>query len=382
MDPIDYRQIAGKYTFEEHAERADRYYSSIDINSPIARKPYAEPLEAVELSAGVAAILSGLDLFRGARVLDFGAGTCWLGRILASLGCDVTSCDVSEGALAMGRRIAEQQGVAMNFATITGDRLPFEDGSFDRVVVFDAFHHCKDQLATIREFARVLGENGIAAFHEPGPNHSQTAQSQFEMRSFDVIEGDIDVESLFAEGQRAGFVDASLVLFVARPVWLDIAGFNRFMAGGATGLDEEARYESQNRRVFFLFKGSRTAQDSRAAGGLQAELSLQAERFSDGVRIRGTVKNTGPAKWLASGGGVGAVNIGVHLFGADGALINNDHARLQLSAVPVRSGDSVRIDGIIPAPDLAHFSMAVDLVAEGVSWFEIRGTEPARFDFG
>lgn len=382
MDLIDYRHIAGKYTFEEQAERADRYYSSVDMSASLVRKPYAEPLEATELSAGVAAILSGLDLFHGARVLDFGAGTCWLGRILASLGCEVTSCDVSERALDIGRRIAEQRGVAMKFATLTGDRLPFGDGALDRVVVFDAFHHCKDQLAMIREFARVLDENGIAAFHEPGPHHSRTAQSQFEMRSFDVIEGDIDVVVLFAEAQKAGFVDASLVLFVARPVWIDLAGFDNFMAGAAAGLDDSARHESDNRRVFFLFKGSRTALDSRAAGGLRAELSLQAERVGDGIRIHGLVKNTGPAKWLASAGGVvGAVYAGVHLYGPDGTLVNNDHARIPLSSKPVLPRESIAVDAVISAPANGRFRLAVDLVAEGVSWFEIRGTEPVQFDF-
>jgi SAM-dependent methyltransferase len=382
MDLIDYRQIAEKFTFQEHAERADRYYACVGMNSPQMRKPFADPLESVEISAGIAAILSGLNLFHGARVLDFGAGTCWLGRILAALGCEVTSCDVSEKALELGRRIAYEQGIAMKFARLSGaDRLPFEDGAFDRVVVFDAFHHCSDQLAMIREFARILGEDGIAAFHEPGPHHSRTAQSQFEMRTHDVIEGDIEVGDLIAEGEKVGFVDAMLGLFIARPVWCDLSGFNRFLAGDHAGLDAAARQESDNRRVFFMFKGCRTALDSRASTGLQAELSLRGEGVPGGVRIRGTVKNTGPAKWLASGGGVGAVNIGVHLFAAGGTLINNDYARLQLSAVPVRSGDSVRIDGIIPAPEMDHYTMIVDLVAEGVSWFEVRGSEPARFEF-
>ena len=382
MDLIDFRRIAERYTFEEHAERADRYYASVGMTSSLVRKPFAEPLEAAELSAGVAALLFGLNLFHRARVLGFGSGTCWLSRILASLGGEVTARDVPANALDIRRRIAEQGGLKMNFATLSGPRLPFEDGAFDRIVVFDAFHHCPDQLGTIREFARVLGEDGIAAFHEPGPHHSRTAQSQFEMRSFDVIEGDINVEELFDEGMKAGFVDASLVLFMARPVWMDVKGFNAFMAGGPAGLDDAARRESDNRRVFCLFKGSRTAQDSRAAGGLRAELSLQAERVADGVRIHGLVKNTGSATWLPSAGGVvGAVNLGVHLYGPDGGLIDNDHARIPLASTPVRPRESVAVDQVIPAPAGERFALAADLVAEGVSWFEIRGTEAVRFEF-
>lgn len=376
---IDFRKIAAKYTPEEHARRADRYYANLAPDSPPIRKPFAEPLEAVELSAGIGAILSGLNLFHGAKVLDFGAGTCWLGRILASLGCEVTSCDVSPRALEIGRRLADRP---MHFATLDGGRLPFEDGAFDRVVVFDALHHCPDQPGMIREFERVLGEDGIAAFHEPGPNHSRLPQSQYEMRSFDVIEGDIDVEALFAEALAAGFVDASLVLFVARPVWADLEGFNDFIAGGSAGLDDAARRESKNRRVFFLFKGGRTAQDSRGSGGLQATMSLQAERTDRDIRIHGTVTNTGPARWLPSGSGkVGAVNLGVHLYGPDGALVDNDYARVEFIREPLGTGVTVAVDAVIPAPGMERFTMALDLVSEGVSWFEVRGSRPISIGF-
>lgn len=41
-------------------------------------------------------------LFPGVRILDFGAGTCWMSRLLAMLGCNVTAVDVSRKALEVG----------------------------------------------------------------------------------------------------------------------------------------------------------------------------------------------------------------------------------------------------------------------------------------
>ena len=102
MQSIDFRAIVEKYSFEEHARRADKYFATLDLASPVARKPFASPHEAAELCAGIAAILPDLMLFPGVRILDFGAGTCWMSRLLAMLGCNVTAVDVSRKALEVG----------------------------------------------------------------------------------------------------------------------------------------------------------------------------------------------------------------------------------------------------------------------------------------
>lgn len=388
MDRIDYKDIADKYTFEEHAQRADRYFATIGMDSVVARKPFASAGEAVELCSGVSALLANLNLFPGARVLDFGSGACWLSRIFAMLGCEVTATDVSANALALGAQLLEADPLAkhlqVDFAVSREPRLPFADGTFDRVVVFDAFHHCQDQLAMIGEFHRVLKADGMVAFHEPGPEHSSLAQSQYEMRAFDVIEGDIVIEDLFAEARRVGFDKMALALYLARPHVVDPVGFDQFLAApdtlGAT-LAGLVKQESFNRRVFFLHKGNPLALDSRSAAGLKAELTLSAAREGDGIAISGQVRNTGVATWLPSGGSLGSVNVGVHLVDADGRMLNNDYARLSVSETPVAPDGTCMIVGRIPAPDQPGFSLVFDLVAEGVAWFEIAGSEPVRVAF-
>jgi 2-polyprenyl-3-methyl-5-hydroxy-6-metoxy-1,4-benzoquinol methylase len=386
---VDFREVANKYTFQQHAERADAYFSGLDLDSPVARKPFATPFEAVELSAGVAAILSKLFLFRGAQVLDFGAGGCWLSRILALLGCQVTATDISANALQFGRGLMDKdplsQQLQIAYVPLRENRLPFDDASFDRIVCFDALHHCSDQKNVIREFYRVLRGGGVAAFHEPGPRHSTQAQSQQEMRNFDVVEGDIVIEDLAQEAHLAGFSKLELAVFVANPAMVSLDDFNHFMdapeeSESGRELLTAARRENENRRVFFLHKGDVLASiDSRSPVGLLARFEVEAAYSASGVSIQGTVTNIGAARWLPSDQGPGSVNIGVHLYDDSGKLVNHEFARRTLSREPVGHGQPVAIEFSLPFPDaLDRYCLIVDLVAEGITWFETGCSVPVK----
>lgn len=384
---IDPRDIARRYSFSEHAEKANRYFATLTLDAGVARKPFASPLEVPDVVSGISAIVSGLKLFHGAKVLDFGAGTCWFSRLLAMMGCEVTAADVSANALRIGKQLIDGDPLAkhlnVSYATLDGPKLPFPDASFDRIVVFDAFHHCPDQVPMIGEFHRVLRDGGIAAFHEAGPNHSRTPQSQFEMRQFDVIEGDIVVEDLFAEAQRVGFSKAQLALYAAYPAMVDLDQHNAFLADegvGAQLLVQQARLECDNRRVFFLHKGDTSVTDSRTALGLLAGLDLSAKIVDGEIAISGRIVNVGPGTWLPSNGGVGSVNIGVHLKDLSGATLDNDYARLTLASTPSPHATEIAVAGTIPLPMQDRVRIVIDLVAEGVTWFEIGGTRPAVFE--
>ena len=386
---IDFNEIARRYSFSEHAERANDYFSKLDMTSPIVRKPYNSPMEGAELSSGVSALLSNLFLFPGAKVLDFGAGTCWLSRILALLGCEVTAVDVSENALRVGKELMDRDSLSdrlnVSFSTLTGMSLPFADATFDRVVCFDALHHCLDQRSVIREFYRVLKDGGIAAFHEPGPKHSSSGQSQYEMRNYQVIEADIVVEDLFSEAASVGFSKAELAVYVTRPVMLDLASFNNFMthpvkSAGASALLRGAKAENENRRVFFLHKGNVLDHvDSRSAFGLLAGLDMFFSWSPEGILAIGSVENEGIASWLPANHGVGSVNIGVHLHDEFGAMIDNDFMRHRFLTSTCSRGERRDVEFTIPFPaNVSKFIIVVDLVAEGVTWFEIGGSRVVR----
>lgn len=92
----------------------------------------------------------------GGRVLDVGGGTGALARRLAeALDCRVDVLDPTPemvAQMAPHPRLTAHIGVA--------EAMPFEDASFDAVVVSDAFHHFRDQPGAAREFARVVRPGG------------------------------------------------------------------------------------------------------------------------------------------------------------------------------------------------------------------------------
>ena len=51
------------------------------------------------------------------------------------------------------------------------EQLPFAEGSFERVIVVDAYHHLADQVASMEEFWRVLGLDGLLVIEEPDIDH-------------------------------------------------------------------------------------------------------------------------------------------------------------------------------------------------------------------
>ena len=100
------------------------------------------------------------------RALDFGCGHGMASVVLARRGARVTAFDLSPGYLHEARRRTEANGVAVSFVQADGERLPFADGSFDRVWGNAILHHL-DLPTAARELHRVLAPGGVAVFCEP-----------------------------------------------------------------------------------------------------------------------------------------------------------------------------------------------------------------------
>jgi SAM-dependent methyltransferase len=117
-----------------------------------------------------------LDLLRlrdGDLVLDMGSGT---GRhVLAAClrSCRVVGLDSDLESLALAGRyvnLIDSWGVVKASATLMlgwGDRLPFADCSFDRILCTEVLEHIPDDRATIREIVRVLRPGGTVAVSVP-----------------------------------------------------------------------------------------------------------------------------------------------------------------------------------------------------------------------
>jgi SAM-dependent methyltransferase len=326
-------------------------------------------------------------------IMDFGAGSCWTSRFLSQLGLSVIAVDVSATALKIGEELYRRHPIIGNqpdarFVHFDGHSLALADESVDRISCWDAFHHVPNPDQVLKEMARVLKTGGIAGFSEPGPDHSKTPQSQYEMRTNRLIENDVNLDEIWMAAQAAGFTDIKVALFNPKPFLRPLSEFDEYVTGidSHEGFTEDTRNEMRHRRVFFLFKGEPSLpRDSRQREGLLAELEVEVGPGSiaagESVELHVKAKNVGTATWLPSKARIGAVRFGVHLFDAAGTLIDLDYYRKDLRETEGQSiapGESVEFVAEVPLPAAGNYTFQCDLVSEGVCWFEHNGSPSVR----
>jgi ubiquinone/menaquinone biosynthesis C-methylase UbiE len=386
---IDVRDLIASAPIEEHNARAERYFSSLNDYTDHLAKPFAHIQDAPQLLIHTGVLLQGLALAPGMTVLEYGAGTGWLSHALTQLGCRSILLDVSATALEIARRLFEDHqpfGTTPEpaFLVFDGHRIDLPDASVDRVICFDAFHHAPNPDEVLREFARVLKPGGLAGFAEPGPQHSLTAQSQHEMRTYGVIESDIHLEEIEREARQAGFEHLRVAGVNVPPFRISLVEYEDLLAGGATLAKwaEVTKSHMRNVRIFYLKKEGTEAIDSRRIEGLHATMTAEltaAPHAGVPIRIRARVKNSGTASWLASGIRPGGVSIGTHLFSGSGALINPDHAWLAIPRT-LAPDDEVTFEGDLPPLEAGRYILELDCVSDGVAWFGQLGSPTVRLD--
>jgi ubiquinone/menaquinone biosynthesis C-methylase UbiE len=98
------------------------------------------------------------------RILDLGCGTGTLAIQVKRREPDaeVVGLDADPAMLSQAREKAERAGVELTLTEGFSNELPFEDGSFDRVLSTLFFHHLdpEPKRQTAREIARVLRKGG------------------------------------------------------------------------------------------------------------------------------------------------------------------------------------------------------------------------------
>jgi SAM-dependent methyltransferase len=110
-----------------------------------------------------------LEVYPGCSVLDVGSG---VGRFLIELlssvgGVHGVGIDVSQRMVTTSVLRAKAAGVAVEFMLGDAQRLPFSDGSFDRVNCSLVLVHVEDPKSVVTEIARVLAPGGRVVFFEP-----------------------------------------------------------------------------------------------------------------------------------------------------------------------------------------------------------------------
>lgn len=388
QDMIDVKRLIEQLSDAELLASADAYFAGLDVTSEQCHKPFSNVADAIHITRNVSLLLQAADVFRGADVLDFGCATGWLSLALANLGCNVVGVDIAPAAIRLAQTWCMQRGVraggAVRFHAYDGHRLPLADSSVDRVVCFDAFHHVKDQAATLKELARVLRPGGRIAMLEPGPRHSKTPQSQAEMAQYKVIENDIVMDDIATAAAQAGLKAPQLLVQLQRPQVVSLEQYQRWGTGNALPKREgiqllkDLRRHLTDTQCFFLSKpGGGLCIDSRRPQALAAHLTLisaTADQNESGVSIlQFRIQNTGEAVWLTTPGVVGEVSLGCQLMRSDGTISNLNLKRFALGVANVPPGVSVSLTIRLPSPVENAHRFRFDLVSENVAWFEQMG---------
>lgn len=101
--------------------------------------------------------LSGLK--QGAKVLELGCGA---GQFIRAVkknrpDLDCYGCDISKNAIEAARK--ENDGVGYELSE--EKRMPYENGVFDALLVFDVLEHVQDPDALLAEINRVMKDGGV-----------------------------------------------------------------------------------------------------------------------------------------------------------------------------------------------------------------------------
>lgn len=377
---IDVRELIVNTSMDELHRKAEEYFSGLREWDHHMAKPFANAADTPSILSSLGVTIEGMRLYPGVEVLEFGGGTGWLSRFLTQLGCRVYLSDVSPSALEIARELYRRlppigDKPEPSFLTFDGHRIDLPDASVDRIITFDAFHHVVNPDEVLAEMARVLRPGGIAAFAEPGPHHSKTPMSQFEMRTYGVVENDIDIHAIWETAQKLGFADLKLAAYTPRASFITLASYDDLLLAGDefVSFAHFARGALSTVRNFFLYKQGTEKIDSRRADGLAARISVTL----DGLTVHATAENTGTAEWLPGRVPLGGVALGCHVFDEHGGLVNFD-LHWEGLPDPVAPGQTVSLTFTLPALPPGTYELEFDLVAAQVVWFAQAGTTPAR----
>ena len=383
-------------------------------------KPFSPPdANTIEDSASlIHAFALALQILRPTpddRLLDLGAGSCWCSEWLQRINLDAVSVDISFDMLSVGRTrfSATRPG-----RLVTGDleSLPFRSGVFTKAICLNALHHIPDIPAALREIHRVLASDGCVLFSEPGSGHSSKPWSIAAMRDFGVLEGDILPGVLLEACLDAGFLEARLkpISYVIpefdidsrqwsawqrfwrrkRPLratqklvrnLLEIAGLGK---GGplleetlAVNLIRLFKQPVEDHPIVVAYK-AKPAEFERQPFAAEIRVTGAPRQCAAGapVELAVELRNTGSMTWSSldpPARGYQRVRLGIQLLDAEGLLRDRDYHRHDLQAGVAPGGSALEICRFAAPASPGPHASEIDLVAEGLSWFEPKGTKPA-----
>ncbi len=237
-----------------------------------------------------------------------------------------------------------------------------------------------------REAHRVLAEGGQFVLAEPGEGHSDSEKSRGEMLEHGVQEREVHLFEAIDYARAAGFDDVRVVPHFVPLAHMTPEDVRDAMAAPADkwvihkedrpGLFPQLVLQSILDRPIVVFCKGRRAIDSRTPQKLKAGITARLVR--EGARVSGTVaiRNLGDTIWLGRGEKVGYVLLGIQLLTAEHRVLDLNFSR-SLLAADVSPDGALELDVKLTLPDTdSRYVLKLDLVDEGICWFEDVGSKP------
>lgn len=157
----DYERIRES---EGRGSKSEDFYLELPYRDTTGRNRGQWQIRARSYDYLVRHLLDGTGRDRGGRILDLGAGNCWMSFRLALAGYRPCAVDLlTNDRDGMGAARHYQTRLPKLFPRFQAEisRLPFADEQFDAAVFNASFHYAEDCEASLRETMRCVKKGGM-----------------------------------------------------------------------------------------------------------------------------------------------------------------------------------------------------------------------------
>ncbi|MHB1156510.1 MAG: class I SAM-dependent methyltransferase [Phycisphaerales bacterium] len=161
FDRYDYRPAPVWVSYQQAEVFRQRADHLCKMAAKLAQGKEAEPAEAGR---------RGQLIAPAGTLLEIGCGDGLFSHLIASLGVEVVGLDPEERGISQAIEKTKEQvyaGPRPRYMVGGGEKLPFEDGAFAAVCLFDVIEHLDNPVAVLREIVRVLRPGGQALLVTP-----------------------------------------------------------------------------------------------------------------------------------------------------------------------------------------------------------------------
>lgn len=161
--------------FPEAQDAFKQHYFRADFDN---EHPYIHSISYLHSSLTYDKAIEFMDLTKKGEILDIGCGAALVDIYLSKhWGFNCTGIDINLRLMKLGKMIADYQGVSdkVNFQEVDASKeLPFEDSTYDVVMLFEVIEHIDPPLTKIMgEIFRVLKADGTLIITTPNQTNTR-----------------------------------------------------------------------------------------------------------------------------------------------------------------------------------------------------------------